>query len=604
MAQVTSCTRREIPLTQGEDRFVITHSGATGGGHTVLVSPDVATCPHCLADMNDPTNRRYQYPFTNCTDCGPRYTITRSIPYDRRGTSMSCFPLCPDCQAEYDNPHDRRFHAQPNACPVCGPHVWLTDGQNEQTGQQGQGGQRAIEQTAAALAAGKIVAIKGLGGFHLVCDATNAEAIATLRRRKHRPHKALAVMVPDMDTVHRIAQVAPLEARTLTSSERPIVVLTARPEVLPPSIAPDLASVGVMLPYTPLHHLLLQAFGRLRLLPVLVMTSGNAGGEPIALGNREALVRLRDQADLFLLHNRDILIRADDSVVCAPFAPADEQVHVFRRARGYVPRPLRLPEREGHTPCILATGAELKNTLCLTRTNDAFVSQHIGDLKNLETFGFFQDMATHLSTLLEVTPEVVVCDLHPDYLSTTYAQEYAAAKKIPLLRIQHHFAHIYSVLGEHNHLAPALGLALDGTGYGTDGTIWGGELLLVRPDAPVSPKTFGQSTPWGERLGRLTPFPLPGGEAAIREPWRLVSGFLALPECAEAMSLNADASLALLQTCFTDTPPPHLSAHHAAIAELVRCARTPRTSSCGRLFDAVAALLGLCPNISYEGQAA
>lgn len=608
LARIVSCVREELePMEEEAFRIAASHGHH---GHAVLVSPDVATCPQCLADMNDPTNRRYQYPFTNCTDCGPRYTITRSIPYDRSGTSMSCFPLCPDCQAEYDNPRDRRFHAQPNACPVCGPHVWLTDGKTDSIGTTDAAS--PVEQAAAALSAGKIVAVKGLGGFHLVCDAVSEQAIATLRQRKHRPHQALAVMVPDMDTARRIATVSlPLEETLLMSSERPIVVLPARPGVLPRAIAPDLDSIGIMLPYTPLHHLLLKAFGELRPLPVLVMTSGNAGGEPIALGNREALARLWDIADLFLLHNRDILIRADDSVVCVlpPSEETDAQVHFFRRARGYVPRPLDLLRCDDKdAPCLLAVGAELKNTLCLTRGNDAFVSQHIGDLKNMETFAFFQDMATHLGSLLEVSPEATVCDLHPDYLSTVFAQESTGN----VLRIQHHFAHVYSVLGEHGHTGPALGLALDGTGYGLDRTIWGGELLLVHPEvvriAARSGQPFGYGvnvTPWGQRLGRLAPFPLPGGEAAIREPWRLASGFLAVLESTGKLSLNEQETVALLHSLF---PPgealSHISVLHAAVRELVQRASTPQTSSCGRLFDAVSALLGLCPRISYEGQAA
>lgn len=643
LARIVSCVREELePVEEVSFRIVASHGHH---GHAVLVSPDVATCSHCLADMNDPANRRYQYPFTNCTDCGPRYTITRSIPYDRPSTSMSCFPLCPDCQAEYDNPRDRRFHAQPNACPVCGPHVWLTDGKTRVALTDSS----PVVQAATALAAGKIIAIKGLGGFHLVCDATSEEAVAALRRRKHRPHKALAVMVPDMDTVRRIALVSlPLEETLLTSSERPIVVLSARPDVLPRAIAPDLDSIGVMLPYTPLHHLLLKAFGELRPLPVLVMTSGNAGGEPIALGNREALTRLRDIADLFLLHNRDILIRADDSVVCvlpplersqddnfeiekcqssaaleffqnrSALEEADARIHFFRRARGYVPRPLELPGSDTKK-VILAVGAELKNTLCLTRGNDAFVSQHIGDLKNMETFAFFQDMATHLGSLLEVSPEATVCDLHPDYLSTIFAQESTGN----VLRIQHHFAHLYSVLGEHGHTDPALGLTLDGTGYGLDGTIWGGELLLVHPEAVRNAARSGQPfgygeqvnvTPWGQRLGRLAPFPLPGGEAAIREPWRLASGFLAVLERMEMLPLSEQETVVLLRSLFSPREmrgageageaPLHLPALHAAVRELVQRATTPYTSSCGRLFDAVAALLGLCPVISYEGQAA
>lgn len=642
LARITSLRREELPLADGETAFAIAHSEGRHG-HAVLVSPDVATCGNCLADMRDPANRRYRYPFTNCTDCGPRYTITRSIPYDRATTSMSCFPLCPDCAAEYNDPLDRRFHAQPNACPTCGPKVWLAaapEGDPRIPGPELAEGQHAIERTAAALRAGNIVAVKGLGGFHLVCDAASAEAVALLRERKRRPHKSLAIMVPDLETARRVAHVSDAEAAALTSSERPIVVLASR-GVLPPAIAPDVDSIGVMLPYTPLHHLLLEAFAALSPLPALVMTSGNAGGEPISLGNREALARLRHIADLFLLHNRDILIRADDSVVrveplpeagfsidnnpqrypqkngipsaCSPSLPdgapaglpstSAENVegeagnfssgsllreapplHFFRRARGFVPRPLELPRDAGR--CVLATGAELKNTLCLTRGKNAFLSQHVGDLKNLETFAFFQDMAEHLGGLLEVKPEAVVCDLHPDYLSTSYALD----SGLPVLRLQHHFAHVYGVLAENGHDAPALGLALDGTGYGTDGTIWGGELLFVDPKAAREER-------YGGRIGRLAPFPLPGGEAAIREPWRIASGFMGLPEAEGLRGRFAEDMHALLRV-------DGKRAVHDAILEMVRREATPMTSSCGRLFDAVSALLGLCPSVTYEGQAA
>lgn len=642
LARITSLRREELPLADGETAFAIAHSEGRHG-HAVLVSPDVATCGNCLANMRDPANRRYRYPFTNCTDCGPRYTITRSIPYDRATTSMSCFPLCPDCAAEYNDPLDRRFHAQPNACPACGPKVWLAaapEGDPRIPGPELAEGQHAIERTAAALRAGNIVAVKGLGGFHLVCDAASAEAVALLRERKRRPHKSLAIMVPDLETARRVAHVSDAEASALTSSERPIVVLASR-GVLPPAIAPDVDSIGVMLPYTPLHHLLLEAFAALSPLPALVMTSGNAGGEPISLGNREALARLRHIADLFLLHNRDILIRADDSVVrveplleagfstdnnpqrypqkngipsaCSPSLPdgapaglpstSAENVegeagnfssgsllreapplHFFRRARGFVPRPLELPRDAGR--CVLATGAELKNTLCLTRGKDAFLSQHVGDLKNLETFAFFQDMAEHLGGLLEVKPEAVVCDLHPDYLSTSYALD----SGLPVLRLQHHFAHVYGVLAENGHDAPALGLALDGTGYGTDGTIWGGELLFVDPKAAREER-------YGGRIGRLAPFPLPGGEAAIREPWRIASGFMGLPEAEGLRGRFAEDMHALLRV-------DGKRAVHDAILEMVRREATPMTSSCGRLFDAVSALLGLCPSVTYEGQAA
>ncbi len=583
LARITALRREPMEPRNTDSGFSIVSSEGRHG-HAVLVSPDVATCKNCLADLRDPENRRYRYPFTNCTDCGPRYTITHSIPYDRATTSMSCFPLCPECAAEYHNPLDRRFHAQPNACPACGPRVWLARAPETAPTAALAAGWEAIGQAAAALHAGELLAAKGLGGFHLICDAANPEAIAKLRERKSRPHKALAIMVPDLETARRIAHVSEAEAAALSSPECPIVVLDSR-GILPGSIAPDVQNIGVMLPYTPLHHLLLEAFAGLSPLPALVMTSGNAGGEPIALGNREAVSRLRHIADLFLLHNRDILIRADDSVVRAePETGSAPGLHFFRRARGFVPRPLPLPQRPG--ACILATGAELKSTLCLTRGKEAFVSQHVGDLKNLETYAFFQDMATHLSGLLEVAPEAVVCDLHPDYLSTAYALE----SGLPVLRLQHHFAHLYSVLAENGHDGPALGLALDGTGYGTDGTVWGGELLFVDPKAAAPER-------WGGRIGRLAPFPLPGGEASIREPWRIAAGFMGLPALAEQ------------RRAFAGNMEQWLDVHGKgplldAILEMVHRRAAPMTSSCGRLFDAAAALFGLCPSVSYEGQAA
>ena len=602
LAQITSLQRSELATRSEENAFEIAASRGHHG-HAVLVSPDVATCDRCLEDMRDPSNRRYRYPFTNCTDCGPRYTITHSIPYDRATTSMSCFPLCPQCAEEYADPGNRRFHAQPNACPECGPQIWLTDS----TGKLMAKEQKALNQLASLLASGHIAAIKGLGGFHLVCSAVRGEgdqAIEVLRSRKGRPHKSLAIMVPDLKTAQRVAEVSPLEAAVLNSPEHPIVSLKRLPGMLPESLAPDLHDIGLMLPYTPLHHLLLEAFGqKVSGIPALVMTSGNAGGEPIALGNREALHRLNAIADCFLLHNRDILVRADDSVVsvvepCSaaakvlPRTAAEAPLHFFRRARGFVPRPHPLlTQHDRPIPSLLATGAELKNTICLTRDRLAFVSQHIGDLKNPETYAFFGEMVEHLARLLEVSPVAAVCDCHPDYLSTAYALE----SGLPVLRLQHHFAHIYSVLAEHGYEDPALGLALDGTGFGLDGTIWGGELLHVHPAAVRSDNTVG------ERLGRLSPFPLPGGEAAIREPWRIAVGILGLAGDASLTERLLEEGNAL----FLSDRSPAINLHLLpALLELSSRRLSPMTSSCGRLFDAVAALLGLCPAITYEGQAA
>lgn len=571
LARVVSCTHEDMHPVEGESAFSIIASEG-GEANTVLISADVATCHDCLADMADPANRRFLYPFTNCTNCGPRYTITRSVPYDREKTSMACFALCPDCRREYEDPLDRRFHAQPNACPVCGPHVWFCGADGAELCRDTE----AIAQTAKALSKAHLAAIKGLGGFHLACDATSEKAVTALRVRKRRPHKPLAVMVPDVATARRIAHVTEAEERALTAAERPIVLCRRLADApLAPSIAPDTPYVGIMLPYTPLHHVLFRLYGELlhpEDVPALVMTSGNLSSEPICLGNREALRRLCAIADVFLLHNRDILIRTDDSVLRVH--PVTGVPLFMRRARGFVPQPVFL---EGDAPCVLGVGPELKNTLCYTRGDKAFVSQHLGDLQNLETYGFFREIAAHLADVLNVTPEAVVRDLHPDYLSSNHAEDCG----LPVLKLQHHVAHIYSVLAENRHVGPALGLALDGTGYGEDGTIWGGELLYVDTEALDH-----------ERLGHLAHIRLPGGEAAIREPWRIAQGILYdLGMFAPDVRMwpwfeaHADASMALTELLERD----------------INC---PRTSSCGRLFDGIAAMLGLCATVSYEGQAA
>ena len=658
LARLTACTEEALPPLAGEEGFRIVPSQGHGG-HSVLVSPDMGICPDCLRDMNDPANRRWRYAFTNCTNCGPRYTITRSIPYDRAVTSMRCFPLCADCAAEYADPLDRRFHAQPNACPVCGPRLWLVEVDRQQhakgyppageacveggtqahtgTGSEGQrhrgvdadaqlptGAERlpntacpavtgeareAVAQAALARAAvllreGHIVAIKGLGGFLLACDATCAAAVARLRQRKQRPHKPFAVMAADMETVRRVARPSSEAEALLTSPEKPIVLCRKRrgpdgpeaaasarpsktqPDILPDIIAPDVPNVGLMLPYAPLHVALFAHCRDVGGPRLLVMTSGNVSGEPICLGNREALARLGGMADAFLLHDRDILVRADDSVLAvqesAPAQGENPALLFFRRARGYVPRPIFLKAQED-APCVLACGPELKATLCLTRGNEAFVSQHLGDLHTVETFRFFEEVARHLENLLQVRPAALVCDAHPDFMSTRYAQERAAAEGLPCIPLQHHAAHAASVLTENHTAGPALALTLDGTGLGTDGTIWGGELLLMELAAPA----------W-RRLGRLSPFALPGGDAAVREPWRM----------AQALLWQMEAAGVPVPACTL----PWQEAQHAALPLLRQMVEKqlncPRTSSCGRLFDAVAALLGLCERITYEGQAA
>jgi hydrogenase maturation protein HypF len=568
LARITSLEVGEAEPVAREEGFVIATS-SSGQGHSVLISPETATCADCVAEIMDPCDRRHRYPFTNCTNCGPRYTITRRIPYDRDKTSMACFPMCPACQAEYDDPMDRRFHAQPNACPRCGPRVWLA-------GQKGDVLARnddALLETANLLARGAVLAVKGLGGFHLACDAGDPEAVDALRSRKNRRDKPLAVMVPDLRTARRLARVSRAEAELLTGHVRPIVLLKAEGDSpLAPAVAPDTDYIGVMLPYTPLHHVLLADFARAASgeIPALVMTSGNLSADPICLGNREALDRLSGIADAWLLHDRDILIRTDDSVVRV--LPETGRTQFLRRARGYTPSPVFLAQ-DG--PCVLGTGPELKNTLCVTKKDQAFVSQHIGDMENPATLGFFAEIAAHLPMILETGPQLVVHDLHPDYLTTRWAGSQA---NLPTKALQHHFAHIHAVLAENRHLGPVLGLALDGTGYGGDGTIWGGEFLVV-----------DNQTLEHDRAGHLAHVRLPGGEAAIREPWRIAQAFL------------HDLGI-------RNGPWPWLEdfgqASRVVSQMLDKGINSPPTSSCGRLFDAVAAMLGLADTITYEGQAA
>ncbi|BAH75847.1 carbamoyltransferase HypF [Solidesulfovibrio magneticus] len=577
LARLLAFSATPVPPT-GEAGFHILAS-APGSGHDVLISPDVATCPDCLADMADPGNRRHRYPFTNCTNCGPRYTITRRVPYDRETTSMACFPLCPDCAVEYADPADRRFHAQPNACPICGPSLWLADG----TGVVLARGTAAVAALAARLAAGQIAAVKGLGGFHLVCDAGDNDAVAELRRRKGRPSKALAVMVPDLETAALLGEVGPTAAELLGGTARPICLLPARAgSALAPSVAPDVAEIGVMLPYTPLHHILLADFaaavGSDR-PAALVMTSGNAGGDPICLGNREALARLAPLADVWLLHNRDILIRTDDSVA-RPLETAEAEAAgaptlFLRRARGYVPTPIRLSHSG---PEVVGLGPMLKATVCLTKGDQAFVSQHIGDLENLAALRFYEETLEHLLSVLGVTPKLCVADLHPDYPSTALALEQGCW---PVIRLQHHVAHIHAVLAEHRKDEPVLGLALDGVGLGEDGTLWGGECLLVDPTRLTH-----------QRLGHFAPMALPGGDAAVRQPWRIAQACL--------YSLGETAEDGPVRPWMTD----HGSASRLVGQMLAKNLNCPVTTSCGRLFDAVAAVTGLCLETTYEGQAA
>ena len=578
LAKLTQCIINEIELIS-EDKFKIIQSHASQAGHNVLISPDIGICSACEADMEDTKNRRYLYPFTNCTNCGPRYTITHSIPYDRCTTSMACFPLCKDCQDEYDNPLDRRFHAQPNACPICGPRIWYIDKTSEHSTELDNNiqGEEALKCLCTALLQGKMAAIKGLGGFHLACFAFALDSIELLRLRKNRPHKPLAIMVDSIKSARQIATLSPAEEALLLSKEKPIVLCQDK-GILPRSLAPDTNTIGIMLAYTPFHKALFKHLQDALLtsnhkeqIPALVMTSANDGGEPICLGNREAFNKLQEIADVFLFHNRDILVRTDDSVCKVQSEP--EQIVYIRRARGFVPSPIEFSkEKNEQMPVILGMGAELKNTICLSRQNMAFVSQHIGDLQNLATLAFYHEVINHLKMLLQVKPQVIVHDAHPDFLSTHVAKELAKKHDLQCIALQHHYAHAYAVLAEHQVTEPCLALSLDGTGLGDDGSIWGGELLCLH-----GAKHY--------RLGRLAPFSLIGGEMAIKEPWRIALALAANTHLEQEIAKNRPMSSALLEM-------------------LAKNIQAMPCSSLGRLFDAISAALNLGDSITYEGQAA
>lgn len=592
MAVIESVNSEKVE-PEGFDAFAIRESEARGD--LTLVSPDIATCPECLADMRDPANRRYRYPFTNCTNCGPRFTIVEALPYDRGSTSMKAFEMCPECAAEYGDPRDRRFHAQPDACHICGPRLYLNDRglphdlawspETDMTPLPARDRDAELVRSDAVLAAaaavltsGGVLAIKGLGGFHLACDATNETAVRTLRARKHRADKPLAIMLPDLDAVERYCRVTEDEAALLSGTRRPIVLLRLRTRAdraaaadgsapLASSVAPGLSELGVMLPYTPLHHLLLEEVGG----RALVMTSGNMSDEPIATGNAEALERLSGIADAFLLHDREILQRYDDSVVRV----VSRRTELVRRSRGYAPFPLHLPfSTDTH---IFAAGPEQKNTFCLAREDHAFVSQHIGDMENAETLESYERTLDLYKAMFRVEPQLVAYDLHPEYLSTKFARSLG----LPAVGVQHHHAHIAGVTAEHGIATPVVGLAYDGTGYGLDGTIWGGEVLLAD---------------WSgfERIAHLRPIPMPGGAAAVRRPARMAFGLLSA--CDRGLFDHPGASI--LQRTLTRL-------EHTTLPAMVdRGLNSPLTSSMGRLFDAVAALIGIRADASYEGQAA
>lgn len=560
LARITALSVWEVPCN-GDSEFRIVHSGSGDKVHT-LISPDVAICPDCLRELFDSSDRRYGYPFINCTNCGPRFTIVRAIPYDRPSTSMAVFPMCPACQAEYEDPLNRRFHAQPNACWECGPQVELWDrfGHTLQS-------HDPIAEAARQLHQGKVVAVKGLGGFHLAVDATNAAAVTLLRQRKRRVEKPFAVMVPNAAVAQDLCELDDAARKILESVERPIVLLPRRSaSPIPEEVAPFNRYLGVFLPYTPLHYLLLSR-GNFK---ALVMTSGNLSEEPIAIDNHEAISRLSSIADLFLVHNRDILLRCDDSVVRV-VSGARRQL---RRSRGFVPVPVFLKDEQ---PSVLAVGGELKNTLCLTQGKHAFLSQHIGDLENAESHSFFNEAVEHFKRILEIRPEIIAYDLHPDYFSTKWALQQSGVRAVG---VQHHHAHIASCMAE-NHLdGPVIGFALDGTGYGTDGNIWGGEVLVA------DYANF-------ERLAHFEYVPLPGGSAAIREPWRMAVSYLAHHFGRDFLTRDLP---------FVRKLDEHRT--EVLLRMMERKINSPLTSSCGRLFDAVAALIGLRQRVNYEAQAA
>lgn len=575
LAKINGVAETDIAV-QGEAEFAI-HESVGREFDAVLVSPDVATCDDCRRDFMDPGNRRFGYPFTNCTNCGPRYSIIEDVPYDRPRTTMRQFRMCPGCQHEYDDPDNRRFHAQPNACPVCGPRLVLVDpcgapvavlpDQEDQRPTNLQ----TIRVVRNFLREGKIVAIKGLGGFQLACDAENNEVVKRLRDRKRRSDKPFALMAPDISAVTRFCDVANAERETLLSPRRPIVILPMRcGSTISPAVAPGNKTLGVMLPYTPLHSLLFgENEGEPPAFTALVMTSGNLSEEPIVTSNNEALSRLSSVADALLLHNRRIHMRVDDSVIRV-FRGRER---VMRRSRGYVPAVIDFGVPMGE---ILATGSELKNTFCLTRGQHAILSQHIGDLENYETLCFFEETLANLKKLFHVEPQVVAYDFHPRYLSTQYALEQHGLQQIG---VQHHHAHIASCMAENGLNEKVIGVAFDGTGFGTDGQIWGGEFLVA---------DFEKF----ERRAHLRYIPMAGGDAAIREPWRSALSYLretygkVLPDDLELLQKVPDKNRSLVTRM------------------LEQGINTVETSSCGRLFDAVASLLGLRNEINFEGQAA
>jgi hydrogenase maturation protein HypF len=564
-ADVSSISSSDVAIL-GESAFRIVASEQEGKKE-VLISPDIATCADCLQELNDPEDRRYRYPFINCTNCGPRLTIVRDVPYDRANTSMACFALCPRCSAEYEDPVDRRFHAEPNACPVCGPMLWITDemGAPLRDAPADPKGNSIIK-AAELLLAGNVLAIKGLGGFHLAVDATNEKAVRRLRSRKYREEKPLAIMVKDIDAASQVARIGRAERELLLSPQRPIVLCRRRAgSIIAPSVAPGVPNQGIMLPYTPLHHLLLE-----KNVPALVMTSANQVDEPICIANREALARLKGIADFYLFHNRDVLVRCDDSVA----AVTGRSPVMIRRSRGWAPKPVSLKRSY---PDVLALGPHLKATLCILKGGLAYLSPHIGDLETPEARDFHRESLRLMERIAECRPDVIACDLHPAYWTTRLAEELPHSQ---IIRVQHHHAHIVSAMAENGLSREVIGLAMDGTGYGPDGTAWGGEFLAA------DEIDF-------RRAGHIRPYMLPGSEKAVKEPWRVAAS--------------------LLRESFGDTwrdvarrlPLKEKESHFDVLENMmVQGFNSPLTSSLGRVFDGVAAILGTRQAVSFEGQAA
>ncbi len=577
LASVLQCVAREIPEQEGEQGFRIVSSRRRSGTRT-LIPPDTATCPDCCREMVDPNNRRYHYPFITCTNCGPRATIMVDLPYDRDTTTMVKFPMCPACQAEYTDPKNRRYHAQPVSCFDCGPVLWVSDTTNPNlrppTGDRRPLIAAALSEARARLRRGEILAVKGIGGFHLLCDARNQEAVARLRKRKNRGDKPFAVMAPNIKSARRLAELNGSQLEELSSPARPIVIAPFGSGYdLAPAVAPGLGDVGILLPYAPLHLELLSAECTDM---ALVATSGNLAGEPLCFTNEDALARLAGIADGFVFHDRDIHLPMEDSVFLA-----NSQVTIpSRRSRGYAPLPVALPQAAAAP--ILAVGGELKNSFCLASRDWAHISGHIGDMGTLASQEALDRAVTQMLNFQHSRPEKIVCDLHPAYSTVSWASRFAEQRDIELLQVQHHVAHAYSLLAERSHLEPAVVVAVDGTGYGTDGTIWGGEILEIAGAA------------WYRRT-HLPSFSLVGGDRAVRYPWRVALGIAhdwnlewitpkISAEIGDRQGKSAELKLVKSQ----------LNSGFGVVA----------TTSCGRLFDAAAAILGICTEVTYEAQAA